>query len=586
MSAEQVGREHYAARRRLIEAAGKLAEQTWQGVDPADLDGSWARLVTRLQLGVAGAQLAAASSADSYVDEALDEQGVAPAADPVLNASALAGVASDGRPLESLLQNSIYVVKAAIGAGAPVNMAMAAGYANLDMLVRTQVADAGRVADQVAIVSRPQITGYVRMLVGKSCSRCVVLAGRRYRWNAGFLRHPRCDCIHVPAAEDDADDIRTSPRGYFDSLAGAEQDKAFTKAGAQAIREGADIGRVVNARRGMYTAGGRRFTTEATTRRGINRRARLMPEQIYAEAKGDRQEALRLLRSHGYLSDGPRIAPRPVARVAAPARIPAPRPAVVTPPPPSPPALKRGVQGKDRLAELTAQSKANPISLADLRARNEKARFDVALAEIGAKQGFDGLPQVVTRAELDAAVASGWTELWRGVQGSYTHTAAAINGRLRSGAYEPGKGLYGNGWYTSERRITAEGYRGREPKTNFPAGGGADFELSDLDGPEEPDSLVRFALGPDARVIDYDELTALRDKWLSGQIGDPALRAYFSDPGRFAASLGYDAIRVPAGRGDGGYYPGWEEEDDPGGAMQIIILNRTAVMVQRAEDAL
>jgi hypothetical protein len=79
------------------------------------------------------------------------------------------------------------------------------------------------------------------------------------------------------------------------------------------------MSRVVNARRGMETAaraqggtGGRLTTrqvfgrdvfttTEAVTRRGINREIRLMPEQIYIEAGGNRDEALRLLRLHGYL---------------------------------------------------------------------------------------------------------------------------------------------------------------------------------------------------------------------------------------------------------------------------------------------
>lgn len=98
----------------------------------------------------------------------------------------------------------------------------------------------------------------------------------------------------------------------------AEQDRVFGKAGAQAIRDGADIARVVNARRGMTTAadpsGRRRLvrderglftTTEATTRRGRLpgqvAGARLMPESIYEIAKGDRDEAIRLLRAHGYI---------------------------------------------------------------------------------------------------------------------------------------------------------------------------------------------------------------------------------------------------------------------------------------------
>src|SRR5699024_1103862 len=42
---------------------------------------------------------------------------------------------------------------------------------------------------------------------------------------------------------------------YFDSLSREEQDKTFGKAGAQAIRDGADPAQVVNARSGMQPAG-------------------------------------------------------------------------------------------------------------------------------------------------------------------------------------------------------------------------------------------------------------------------------------------------------------------------------------------
>jgi hypothetical protein len=140
------------------------------------------------------------------------------------------------------------------------------------------------------------------MVVGGTCDRCLILAGRVYRWNAGFQRHPRCDCRHIPATEDVAGDLTTDPKAAFEAMPAAEQERVFGKAGAEAIRDGADMARVVNARRGMYTAGGRLFTREATTRRGTGRRVRLMPEQIYREAEGNRGEAIRLLRLHGYIT--------------------------------------------------------------------------------------------------------------------------------------------------------------------------------------------------------------------------------------------------------------------------------------------
>lgn len=322
MSADQVATDHYRKRQRLSDAVSKVAERTWRQLDAADLDASWARLGPTLQVALAGAQLAAAGAADRYVTQSLGEQGTSAPADGQVRPGSLSGVASDGRPLDSLLVNSIFIVKAAIAGGTTLPMAMASGFANLDMIVRTQVADAGRVADQVAITARPKVAGYVRMLSPPSCSRCVVLAGKFYRYNAGFDRHPNCDCVHIPAAESGDVEV-TNPRKYFDSLSRAEQDRAFTIAGAQAIRDGADISQIVNARRGgLSIAGGgqqarleRRdvfghqlfTTTEGTTRQGVagsrlGRAPRLMPESIYEIAGDDRAEAIRLLRRNGYIT--------------------------------------------------------------------------------------------------------------------------------------------------------------------------------------------------------------------------------------------------------------------------------------------
>lgn len=252
---------------------------------------------TRMASVVALAQLQAAQDSVSSTAAMLDEQNVeAPAVAAVLP-SAFSGVASDGRVLASLLE---VVSRPEMPAG------------SFERAVLTQISDAGRAAASASMAARPRVSGYVRMLVPPSCSRCAILAGKSYRWNQGFQRHPRCDCRHIPAAESTAGDLTTDPRAYFDSLDAAEQERIFTKAGAQAIRDGADMAQVVNARRGMTTAqiGGRdvRFTREGVTRRGLARSrmgtkpVRIMPETIY-EVATDRADAIRLLRTNGYLTD-------------------------------------------------------------------------------------------------------------------------------------------------------------------------------------------------------------------------------------------------------------------------------------------
>jgi hypothetical protein len=352
-SLAEVARDHAALRRRLGAAVGGEAGRLWGQVDPDRVGASWLRLVPRLLLVLIGAQQAAAGQADGYLDEVLDAQGIDPAAGGRVVPSALSGVASDGRDLADLLYQPAINTLVGIQRGATVDQALAGGRASLDMIVRTQVADAGRVADQVATVAR-DVPGYRRMLVGGGCSRCAILAGRFYRWNAGFDRHPRCDCVHVPAREDTADEVMTDPKRYFASLSESEQDRMFTKAGAEAIRLGADIGQVVNARRGargLLTAGARVtgdearmlrggrsrgrleavdvygrqlfITSEGVTTRGVAgvrlgakqtgekqdgaryrsaKVPRLMPESILQIAGNDRDEARRLLRRFGYLT--------------------------------------------------------------------------------------------------------------------------------------------------------------------------------------------------------------------------------------------------------------------------------------------
>jgi hypothetical protein len=296
----EVAADHAAARRRLALAAAGEAEAMWARVDPANIRSTWQRSLGRLLVIVAGAQRAAAGQADKYLDQVLTAQRISPAGHGLVNSAALTGVASDGRGLMTLLYQPVVTALVGIGGGNDVPRALASGRGVLDMIVRTQVADAGRAADQVAMTARPQVTGYVRMLVGRSCSRCAILAGRHYSWRADFKRHPRCDCTAVPAREDTADDLRTDPKRYFDSLSTAEQSRQFTVAGAESIRSGADVAQVVNARSGMYSAAGRSLTSTAARTRGQGG-VRLMPEQILREANGNRDEALRLLKRFGYL---------------------------------------------------------------------------------------------------------------------------------------------------------------------------------------------------------------------------------------------------------------------------------------------
>jgi len=306
-SAAEYGREQ---RREIVQAVAAV-RRTWRRMGQ-DFDVSWPRIAPRLLEVTDLAQSRVAAGALDFIPDVLEDTGQSRAATAVArpNARGLVGVAGDGRPVDSLLYGAVAHAKTRVAGGASTAQALRSGGKWLSLATGTLLSDTGRQAESLGMGVRP-VSGYVRMLNPPSCSRCVVLAGRWYRKSAGFQRHPGCDCRHIPASESVGGDLTVSPADYFDSLSAAEQDATFGKAGAEAIRSGADIGQVVNARRGIQVAqvGGRRVltTTEATTRRGRasraaagRRGARLMPETI-ARVATDRDDYLRLLRANGYL---------------------------------------------------------------------------------------------------------------------------------------------------------------------------------------------------------------------------------------------------------------------------------------------
>jgi hypothetical protein len=326
---------NYREMRRLEAFAMALLRRAWSRVDPANLVPSWDREAARVLAQFANLQLQAATLGATFAAAAVTAQGIRSQPEAKVRPEALAGWASDGRPLETLLQTP-----AAVASRVAPERAIDAGRASVDRIARTQIADANRVAAGVDRVTRPQV-GWVRMLTPPSCDRCLILAGRVYRWSDGFDRHPNDDCISVPAAEDRAGDLRTDPDAYLKSLTVEEQDHILGKANAQAWRDGADLNQLVNAKRGMQdtTVFGQdvQITTEGTTTRGlagqrliaqgarvateqgefVRRRSRegevtrrvarqrvqvprLTPESIYKHAK-DRDDALRLLHRFGYI---------------------------------------------------------------------------------------------------------------------------------------------------------------------------------------------------------------------------------------------------------------------------------------------
>lgn len=313
--------DHYRRQQLLAGSALRAARRAWARHDPSQ-PRSWDRPRRRLLASLTAVQVSAAADAERYVGEALDEQGVVDDPAALVNATAYAGIASDGRSLDTLLDTPTAHVADQLAAGAAPAAAAQTGQGALERIVATQVADAGRAAVAAAITARPRVSGYVRMLNPPSCARCAVQAGKWFRYNQGFQRHPHCDCRHIPAREDTADELTTDPRAYFESLPTAEQmaeryphltvrmrretglysrEDVFGRGGAEAIAAGADVGQVVNARRGMYVAGGRAFTREGVTRKGVAG-ARMLTGDPTRYAV-DRYEAARLAEATGVVRE-------------------------------------------------------------------------------------------------------------------------------------------------------------------------------------------------------------------------------------------------------------------------------------------
>lgn len=301
-------------------------QSIWSGLSAenilASLQGDQGAAI--LDAVVAG-QLTAAQGAQAFVGQAMAERGAAARMAAELNPGALVGVASDGRPLTSLLYVPAITTYTTLAAGADPATALLAGMNQMARMVATQISDTSRAATQVSMVTHRRCVAYVRVVKLPACGRCIILAGRQYSYSTGFQRHPKCDCGMDPVHTDEEWRQLPSPEQLVAQMSPEEKRRRLGAAAVDALDKGADLAQVVNARRGMQTmtVHGRKIqgTTEGTTVRGIAgkrlttdagaskqpgeryriaKRPRLMPEEILRLAD-DRDHQLRLLKLHGYI---------------------------------------------------------------------------------------------------------------------------------------------------------------------------------------------------------------------------------------------------------------------------------------------
>lgn len=295
--------DHQQAQRRLILATLTLVKAAWRRVDEKHLAESWQATAPVIQRIVSNAQQGAATNSTVYVPKVLAEQGINVEPEAEVVPESFAGWSSDGRPLRSLLD---FAPQHAERAG------MDEGQRFLDIVAQTLAEDAERQAQEVSVATRGGV-GYVRIADVPCCQRCAVLAGRVYRWNEGFERHPQDQCTMAPTSDVDPYDPGV--------VIGPDDVKDLTINQRKAIADGADMDQVINAHRQGARSKDKMTTTSGITRRAqagkrlieesgiggkkgryfIPKRARLTPEGIYTLAGEDRDLALRLLRKHGYI---------------------------------------------------------------------------------------------------------------------------------------------------------------------------------------------------------------------------------------------------------------------------------------------
>lgn len=275
----------YAAQAATSAAVSGAIRALWRGFGLADVAGAWAAIREQVLAVVVAGQVRAAETAAAYQSAVLRDAGLEPLAPARIDPAGFAGYNGDGVPVLDVLDAVPVWMRADIAAGVPPELAAEKARYRAELLGYNETQ---RAADRAGFVGRtiePRIVGFERYVNLPACGRCIILAGRRYRRDASFERHPDCDCTFVEVTEDDAGaGPENEPSALFRSMSREEQDRRFTKAGAQAIRSGADIGQVVNARkgaRGLLPASARLTKDEAAALRNGLKRGRLEPVRLY-----------------------------------------------------------------------------------------------------------------------------------------------------------------------------------------------------------------------------------------------------------------------------------------------------------------
>lgn len=440
----------------------------------------------------------------------------------------LAGFSADGSPLATLFQNlgaetgtaMEQALSRSLAMGlnprkiaAEVRRATGMGLNRALLISRTETLRAYREATSRTLEANAELLRgwvWVSGLGKRSCPACWAMHGTEHPVTEKLTGHPACRCVMVPFVKGTQHGVRKGSE-VFATLPEADKEAILGKGAYKAFHVGAvkldDFAGVKHS----DLWGDHHYTRSLRSILGKDMAATF--------------DARRKTRVPG----------------AAPASLPSVKPVIGKP-----------LSIASATAEMEDHLKWKPLGSYD-------SRGDLTLAEIYRVQGFDGLPTLVTRSEMDALVANGEVSkrVYRGVNPAPDGKSSVD--AYRTGKYHPGTGIYGNGTYTATNRETALNY-------------GSNTEAN----------ILNMGISKQAKIITHDQLIGefrefqsqtddrfweLGNKWkerTKEETHEFRLLEYLrNDVGQFAAFRGYDGYTVPQGSHE-----------------YIVILNRTITYVE------
>ena len=176
------------------------------------------------------------------------------------------------------------------------------------------------------------------------------------------------------------------------------------------------------------------------------------------------------------------------------------------------------------LSRPELKKRIDELVLADQRSLPRRAKVFSAVAKI---QGFDMLPDIISPAEMTALIATGKTELQRGISPNASVPAILYARELARGPLYPGTlSAIGHGIYLSTTSV---------PYAHNPAFPMISRVAHEYAKREHPGVIVRCCMKEDVKSADDAELkTFLREH------RNRAKEVGINDLGTFAAALGLD----------------------------------------------